>query len=88
MLVVLVAAVAVFTAAMLIQAGEARLVGKPLIAVRWLAASVPLGLVTVAAARMLLRQPRSLRWVPPTGLGPQWECTENAPPSARICFRH
>ena len=88
MLVVLVAALAVLTAAMLIQAREARLVAKPLIAVRWLAASVPPGLVTVADASMLLRQPRSLRWVPPIGPGPQWECTENVPPSARICVRH
>ncbi len=90
MLVMWVAALAVMTLSTLLHAREAWLADRRRSAFGWLIASLPFGLTTFIAAWFFIGKPTLLWWIPPTGLGPTWDCpNENVSPfAARVCFRH
>ena len=88
MLTMLVVAFAVLTVATLLQARQVRATGKTMAALPWLIGSMIFGLITCTGVWTLAREPKLLWWVPPNGFGVEWQCTENVPPSARVCFRH
>jgi amino acid transporter len=88
MLVLIVIAFALLAGGTILRARGARLAGKQHAALLWLGATVPLAVISCTLAWVLVREPKLLWWVPPTGFGVEWQCTPNMPASARVCFRH
>ena len=83
----LAAALIVLTSATALQAREAHAARNGRAFWAWLAISLPFLITTVAAVWILVREPKLLWWMPPTGFGVDWRCQENVPQSVRVCFR-
>ncbi len=88
MLVMLAAALVVLAGGSVLQAREAFAVGNHRGSRLWSAVSLPLLLLSVAAIWFLVREPKLLWWMPPTGFGVDWRCQDNVPPSVSVCFKH